>query len=97
MTATMPTAVPSAVMVGAIVVEAGEPDADITRGIYRHCKGAVYQVLMVAISEATGRRDVIYSRIHGDGRVWSRPVSDFTDIVDVGSGPVPRFAFMTAR
>lgn len=82
---------------GTVILAAGDPDAVVQRGIYRHFKGAIYQVLMVATSEATGRRDVIYSRVHGDSQVWSRPVSDFTDTVATSSGPVPRFDFVAAR
>lgn len=60
-------------------------------GRYRHYKGGLYEVLMVAELEADLTPVVIY-RAEADGRVWVRPVADFISVVELEGKTVPRFA-----
>lgn len=52
---------------------------DIMR-IYRHFKGGYYVVQAIATVESTGEEVVIYQSLQ-DGRVWTRPVSVFRELV----------------
>lgn len=46
--------------------------------IYRHFKGGLYFVLAVALSEEGLLPTVVYASLNGDGKVWTRRLSDFT-------------------
>ncbi|MBP3435119.1 MAG: DUF1653 domain-containing protein [Clostridia bacterium] len=50
-------------------------------GIYRHFKGNMYQVIAVARHSETLELLVVYRALYGDGDVWVRPLSEFTDTV----------------
>lgn len=64
------------------------------KGIYRHYKGGLYEVLGIGLEEATLAIVVIYSPIDeptdfmkGFGAtMWTRPIEDFSaDVPDVGA------------
>lgn len=65
-------------------------------GIYKHYKGNLYRVLGVARHSETEESVVVYKTLYGDYSLWVRPLSMFTEMVDVGSEQVPRFALMEA-
>ncbi len=46
-------------------------------GRYRHFKGKLYQVLLIAREEATGRRVVVYQALYGDYGFFVRPEEEF--------------------
>lgn len=48
--------------------------------LYRHFRGGYYIVHSVASVESTGEQVVVYQSLQ-DGRVWTRPVSSFTEPV----------------
>lgn len=52
----------------------------LTYGIYRHFRGGYYVVQSVATVESTGEQVVIYQSLQ-DGRVWTRPLSEFQEPV----------------
>ena len=66
----------------------------LQNGIYKHYKGNLYQVLGVARHSETEEAHVVYKTLYGDFSLWIRPLSMFTEMVEVGSEQVPRFAFV---
>ena len=63
----------------------------VPQGIYEHYKGNRYQVLTTALNEATLEEYVVYKELHGEGRVWLRPLTAFCETVQIENGAVPRF------
>ena len=68
----------------------------LQNGIYKHYKGNLYQVLGVARHSETEEAHVVYKTLYGDFSLWIRPLSMFTEMVEVGSEQVPLFAFVEA-
>ena len=68
----------------------------LQNGIYKHYKGNLYQVLGVARHSETEEAHVVYKTLYGDFSLWIRPLSMFTEMVEVVSEQVPRFAFVEA-
>ncbi|ALS97540.1 DUF1653 domain-containing protein [Lacimicrobium alkaliphilum] len=62
-------------------------------GRYRHYKGNDYQVLGVARHSEDETEFVVYRPLYGEGALWIRPLSMFTEEVEVEGKLVPRFAF----
>ena len=53
----------------------------IIGGRYRHFKGNEYEVIAIARHSETLEPLVIYRALYGEGDVWARPLSEFTDTV----------------
>ncbi|WP_314341906.1 DUF1653 domain-containing protein [Simonsiella muelleri] len=64
----------------------------IVRGIYRHYKGNLYEVLEIAKHSETEEELVVYRALYGDYGVWVRPLGMFTETIN----GVPRFALERA-
>lgn len=61
-------------------------------GVYRHYKGGEYQVVGLAIDEATSAPVVVY-RAESDGHItFVRPLSVWLETVETPGGRMPRFA-----
>jgi len=58
-------------------------------GVYRHFKGNLYELLYVATHSETLEEMVVYRALYGEGGVWVRPLSMWTEHVerDGYSGP----------
>ena len=69
----------------------------LTPGRYRHYKGKDYRVLHVATHSETGEKLVVYQTLYGDHDYWVRPLSMFTETVEVDGEAVPRFALVEAE
>ena len=54
-------------------------------------KGALYEVLGIAIHSETDEQLVVYRRVGGDGRWWVRPEAMFAETVERDGRNVPRF------
>ena len=60
-------------------------------GRYRHFKGGEYSVMGVARHSETGESLVVYTPLYGEGGLWVRPLSMFTEQVTRDGVDQPRF------
>lgn len=66
----------------------------LENGIYKHYKGNLYEVLGVARHSETEERHVVYKTLYGDYSMWVRPLSMFTETVEVNGEQILRFEFV---
>ena len=66
----------------------------IAKGIYKHYKGNLYQVIEVATHSETGEDLVVYRTLYGDYSMWVRPLDMFQERVEIDGRKVPRFSFV---
>ena len=65
-------------------------------GIYRHYKGKEYQVIAVARHSETEEELVVYRLMYGDFSYWVRPLSMFTENIELDGVIIPRFQWLKA-
>lgn len=65
----------------------------IKLGLYRHYKGAAYQVIDLVRHSETEEELVLYRALYGERGLWVRPLTMFTQTVMVEGLQVPRFAY----
>lgn len=70
----------------------GKPDLAI--GYYQHYKGHYYQVLQLARHSETEEWLVIYRALYGDYGLWARPLTMFTENVEIAGELLPRFQYL---
>lgn len=58
-----------------------KPEA-IRKGIYRHFKGQLYEVLEIATHSETREHYVVYKPLYGERGVWVRPLAMFEESVE---------------
>ncbi len=63
----------------------------IEKGIYKHFKGNMYEVLCVAKHSETLEEMVVYKALYGDGGIWVRPLSMWEEDVLLEGRTVKRF------
>ncbi|MEZ2693011.1 DUF1653 domain-containing protein [Psychrobacter faecalis] len=68
----------------------------VCQGIYRHYKGNLYQVLHTAQHSETEESLVVYRCLYGEYGVWVRPLTMFTETVEVDGKEIPRFELIKA-
>lgn len=66
----------------------------INPGLYRHYKGNDYYVFQVVHHSETREALVVYQCLYGDYSWWVRPLTMFTEIVEIGGEAIPRFQFV---
>jgi len=67
---------------------------DLRNGRYRHYKGGEYQVYGIAHHSETQEQLVVYRPLYGERSLWVRPLSMFSETIEVDGQIVPRFAYM---
>ncbi|MBA53561.1 MAG: hypothetical protein CMK89_03830 [Pseudomonadales bacterium] len=63
-------------------------------GRYRHYKGNDYEVIGVARHSETEEPMVVYRTLYGNYDLWVRPLSMFTETVEINGEAIPRFRFI---
>lgn len=64
---------------------------EIRPGRYRHFKGGLYQVIGTALHSETREPMVVYRALYGDGGLWVRPASMWSELVERDGYSGPRF------
>lgn len=64
---------------------------EIRPGRYRHFKGGLYQVIGTALHSETRKPMVVYRALYGDGGLWVRPASMWSEHVERDGYSGPRF------
>lgn len=55
-------------------------------GVYRHFKGNLYELLYIATDSETLEKKVVYRALYGDGGIWVRPLSMWSEEVTLPDG-----------
>lgn len=63
------------------------------KGIYKHYKGNLYELLGEANHSETLEKMVVYKALYGDGELWVRPKSMWDEKVFINGKNVPRFEY----
>ena len=66
----------------------------LEKGIYKHYKGNLYEVLGVAQHSETLEHLVVYKTLYGDFSIWVRPLGMFQETVEKDGEQVARFQFV---
>ena len=64
-------------------------------GRYQHYKGDFYQALHIGRIEENHEECVVYQAEYGNNEIWIRPLSIFTEMVNLNDKEVPRFKLIT--
>lgn len=63
----------------------------IKKGIYRHYKGNLYEVIDVARHSETLENMVVYKTLYGDCELWVRPLKMFLEDIEINGKLQKRF------
>lgn len=69
-------------------------ETQVKTGRYRHFKGNEYEVLYIAKHSETLEPLVVYRALYGEGEVWARPLSMWTEKVERDGKTFPRFTYI---
>jgi hypothetical protein len=67
----------------------------ITKGIYKHFKGDLYEVFDIARHSETEEEYVVYRTLYGDRSLWVRPLSMFDETIERDGQTLKRFEFVS--
>jgi hypothetical protein len=71
-----------------------EIDMTLEKGIYKHYKGNLYEVLGVAQHSETLEHLVVYKTLYGDFSTWVRPLDMFQETIERDGEQIARFQFV---
>jgi len=63
----------------------------LEKGLYRHYKGNLYEVLMTARHSETEEWMVVYKTLYNEESIWVRPYKMFCEKVEVEGKLIDRF------
>lgn len=64
------------------------------KGVYRHYKGNLYELLYIAAHSETLENMAVYKALYGDGKIWVRPLSMWSETVTLpDGGKTERFTY----
>lgn len=66
----------------------------VIKGIYKHYKGNLYEVIDVAKHSETEEEHVVYRTLYGDYSVWVRPLAMFIETVELDGQQIARFEYV---
>lgn len=61
------------------------------KGIYRHYKGNLYELVDIVNHSETLEKMVLYRALYGEKELWVRPISMWNEEVEVNGKKVKRF------
>ena len=67
---------------------------ELKKGLYRHYKGNMYEVISLARHSETEEWMVVYKALYGDEGIWVRPYEMFFEKVEVDGKMIPRFEYV---
>lgn len=65
------------------------------KGIYKHYKGNLYELIGIANHSETLEKMVVYKAMYGDGELWVRPASMWNEKVIADGCEVARFELVS--
>ena len=66
----------------------------IRPGKYKHFKGGEYELLFVAWHSETLEPMAVYRALYGDGEIWVRPASMWSDVIERDGKKHARFSYI---
>jgi len=67
---------------------------ELKAGLYKHYKGPLYEVFMIAQHSETEEWMVVYKALYGEEGNWVRPYDMFTSTVMVDGEEKKRFTYI---
>lgn len=67
---------------------------ELKKGLYKHYKGEMYEIFMMARHSETEEWMVVYKALYGDEGMWVRPFDMFVEKVKVDGVMVDRFKYL---
>jgi len=64
------------------------------KGIYRHFKGKLYELIDFVTHTETGEELVLYRPLYGKFGLWVRPKVMFQEVVEINGEELLRFEFI---
>ncbi len=66
----------------------------LKKGIYRHYKGNLYELVDIVNHSETLEKMVLYRALYGEKELWVRPISMWDEKVTVDGKEVSRFEYV---
>jgi hypothetical protein len=69
----------------------------LKKGVYRHYKGGLYELIDVARHSENEEEFVVYRTLYGDFSLWIRPLVMFNEAIEYEGMKVKRFEYTGER